>query len=174
MKPGSRSMTASRSRLCGRCAAPVLPACTPLPSGAMVRTLDHLRSPPASVKAWLQDLYTENAGEVSAARRRYRSSPRSRVPHRQASRTQDQMASRTKQKEEARARRQAEEQARAEKARRERRLRMLGGVALIAVAIVAVAIAISSGGGGNKTVNPNSSAGKQAATTVNGLLAGIP
>jgi len=84
------------------------------------------------------------------------------------------MASRTKQKEEARARRQAEEQARAEKARRERRLRMGGGVALLAVAIVAVAIAISSGGGGNKTVNPNSSAGKQAATTVNGLLAGIP
>jgi protein-disulfide isomerase len=84
------------------------------------------------------------------------------------------MASRTKQKEEARARRVAEEQARAEKARRDRRLRMGGGVVLIAAAIVAVAIAISSGGGGNKTVNPNSSSAKQAATSVSGLLAGIP
>lgn len=84
------------------------------------------------------------------------------------------MASRTKQKEEARARRLAEEQARAEKARRERRLRMGGGVVLIAAAIVAVAIAISSGGGSNKTVSPTSSSGKQAATTVTGLLAGIP
>lgn len=84
------------------------------------------------------------------------------------------MASRTKQKEEARARRLAEEQARAEKARRERRLRMVGGVALVAAVIVAVAIAISSGGGSNKSVNPNSSAGKQTATTVDGLLAGIP
>jgi protein-disulfide isomerase len=84
------------------------------------------------------------------------------------------MASRTKQKEEARARRMAEEQARAEKARRDRRVRMLGGVVLIAAVIVAVAIAVSSGGGGNKTVNPTSSTAKQAATSVNGLLAGIP
>jgi protein-disulfide isomerase len=84
------------------------------------------------------------------------------------------MASRTKQKEEARARRLAEEQARAEKARRDRRVRMLGGVVLIAAAIVGVAIALSSGGGGNKSVNPNSSAAKQATTSVNGLLAGIP
>jgi protein-disulfide isomerase len=83
------------------------------------------------------------------------------------------MASRTKQKEEARARRVAEEQARAEKARRDRRLRMGGGVVLIAVAIVAVAIAVSSGGG-NKTVTPTSSAGKQAASSVNTLLGGIP
>src|SRR5205823_5925574 len=99
---------------------------------------------------------------------------RSRLPHRSASRTEDQMASRTKQKEEARARRMAEEQARAEKARRDRRVRMLGGVVLIAVVIVAVAIAVSSGGGSNKTANPNSSTAKQAATSVNGLLAGIP
>jgi protein-disulfide isomerase len=83
------------------------------------------------------------------------------------------MASRTKQKEEARARRQAEEQARAEKAQRDRRLKMGGGVVLIAAAIVAVAIAISTGGG-NKTVNPTSSSGKQTASTVNTLLAGIP
>jgi protein-disulfide isomerase len=84
------------------------------------------------------------------------------------------MASRTKQKEEARARRLAEEQARAEQARRSRRVRMVGGVVLIAAAIVAVAIAISSGGGSNKSVNPNSSGGKQAAASVSGLLAGIP
>jgi protein-disulfide isomerase len=51
---------------------------------------------------------------------------------------------------------------------------MVGGVVLVAAAIVAVAIALSSGGGGNKSVNPNSSAGKQTANTVNGLLAGIP
>lgn len=68
----------------------------------------------------------------------------------------------------------AEEQARAEKARRDRRLRMLGGVLLLAAAIVAVAIAISSGGGGNKTVNPNSSSSKQAANSVTALLSGIP
>jgi protein-disulfide isomerase len=51
---------------------------------------------------------------------------------------------------------------------------MVGGVVVIAVAIVAVAIAVSSGGGGNKAVSPTSSAGKQAATTVNSLLSGIP
>lgn len=44
---------------------------------------------------------------------------------------------------------------------------------LIAVAIVAVAIAISSGGG-SSTPSPNSSAAKQAATSVSGLLSGIP
>jgi protein-disulfide isomerase len=83
------------------------------------------------------------------------------------------MASRTKQKEEARARRLAEQESRADKARRDRRLRMLGGVVLIAAAIVAVAIAVSSGGG-NKTVSPTSSAGKQAASSVDSLLSGIP
>lgn len=68
----------------------------------------------------------------------------------------------------------AEEQARTEKARRDRRLRMLGGVLLLAAAIVAVAIAISSGGGGSKTVNPNSSSSKQTANSVTALLSGIP
>ena len=53
------------------------------------------------------------------------------------------MASRTKQKEEARARRLAEERARTERARRDRRLRMVGGVVSAAVAIVAVLIAVS-------------------------------
>ncbi len=84
------------------------------------------------------------------------------------------MASRTKQKEQARARRLAEEQARAEKARRERRLRMLGGVILIAAALVAVAIAVSSSGGGGKAPKANSSQAKQSDSTINGLLAGIP
>ena len=50
---------------------------------------------------------------------------------------------------------------------------MLGGVVLIAVALVAVAIAISSSGG-NKTIKVNSAAARQAAASVNTLLAGIP
>jgi protein-disulfide isomerase len=83
------------------------------------------------------------------------------------------MASRTKQKEEARARRLAEEQARVERARRDRRLRMLGGVLVGAVAVVAVLIAISSGGssGGGLAKGKNASA---TVTTVKSLLAGIP
>jgi protein-disulfide isomerase len=83
------------------------------------------------------------------------------------------MASRTKQKEEARARRLAEERSRAERARRTRRTRMLSGVLLAAVAVVAVAVAISSSGG-NKAPAANSAAAKQAASSVNRLLAGIP
>jgi protein-disulfide isomerase len=81
------------------------------------------------------------------------------------------MASRTKQKEEARARRLAEEQARTERARRQRRMQMLGGVVLAAVAVIAVAIAISSSGGGTKATP---SAFKSAAATVDSQLAGIP
>jgi protein-disulfide isomerase len=84
------------------------------------------------------------------------------------------MASRTKQKEEARARRLAEEQARLERARRDRRVRMLGGIVLGAVAVIAVAIAVSSGGGSNAAPTPNSAAAKQAAATVTSLLSGIP
>ncbi len=55
------------------------------------------------------------------------------------------MASRTKQKEEARARRLAEEQARTLKARRDRRLRMVGGIVLAAIAVVVVLVVVSSG-----------------------------
>jgi protein-disulfide isomerase len=84
------------------------------------------------------------------------------------------LASRQKQKEEARARRVAEEQARTEKVRRERRLRMLGGMLVVVVAIVAVAIAISSSGGGNKAIKTNSAAAQQAASQVASLLGGIP
>jgi protein-disulfide isomerase len=85
------------------------------------------------------------------------------------------MASRKDQKEAARQRRLAEEQARAERARRDRRLRMLGGTVVGAILLVVVAIVISSGGGGGtKIVAPNSAAAKQAQKTVNTLLAGIP
>jgi protein-disulfide isomerase len=84
------------------------------------------------------------------------------------------MASRKEQKEAARQRRLAEEQARAERARRDRRLRMLGGTLVAAIAVVAVFIAISSGGSTTQVVKPNSPAAKKAAATINTLLSGIP
>ena len=83
------------------------------------------------------------------------------------------MASRTKQKEEARARRLAEEQSRVERARRQRRLRMLGGVVLGAFALVAVAIALSLGGGKSGGLAKGKKA-SQTVATVQSLLAGIP
>ena len=55
------------------------------------------------------------------------------------------MASRTKQKEEARARRLAEEAARRERARRDRRLRTVGGLVIAAVAVVAYGLSPTSG-----------------------------
>ncbi|MFL5860855.1 MAG: DsbA family protein [Solirubrobacteraceae bacterium] len=84
------------------------------------------------------------------------------------------MASRKEQKEAARQRRLAEERARAERARRDRRLRMLAGTVVGAIAVVVVAIAVSSGGGSAKAVAPTSAAAKQAQQKVNTLLAGIP
>jgi protein-disulfide isomerase len=85
------------------------------------------------------------------------------------------MASRKAQKEAARERRLAEERARAERDRRTRRLRMVGGAVVVAVAVVAVAIAVSSGGSGTtKAVTPNSPAAKKAQSTVKALLQGIP
>jgi protein-disulfide isomerase len=84
------------------------------------------------------------------------------------------MASRTKQKEAARARRLAEERARAERAGRERRIRMLGGVVLAAIAVIVVVIVISSSGGGGKPVNPGSKTSKAEVVAVTNLLAGIP
>ncbi|HEX3974873.1 MAG TPA: thioredoxin domain-containing protein [Solirubrobacteraceae bacterium] len=84
------------------------------------------------------------------------------------------MASRKEQKEAARQKRLAEEQARAERARRDRRLRMLGGTVVGAIAVVVIAIAISSGGSSAQVVKPNSPAAKKAQATVNTLLAGIP
>jgi protein-disulfide isomerase len=80
------------------------------------------------------------------------------------------MASRTKQKEEARARRLAEEQARAARARRDRRLRMVGGVVLAALAIAAVLIVISSGSGSSTSTKANPKITQQ----VDALLNGIP
>jgi len=82
------------------------------------------------------------------------------------------MASRTKQKEEARARRLAEEQARTEKARRDRRLRTVGGIVVGAIIVVAALVIINSGGnkGGIKT-------GTEATATANAveqMFAGIP
>jgi protein-disulfide isomerase len=85
------------------------------------------------------------------------------------------MASRTKQKEEARARRLAEERAHAERAQRQRRMYMLGGVLLLAVAVVVVAIAISSSGGSSGGSTPkNPQQASQVSNQVNGSLAGIP
>jgi protein-disulfide isomerase len=84
------------------------------------------------------------------------------------------MASRKDQKEAARQRRLAEEQARAERARRDRRLRMLGGTVVAAIVVVVAAVVISSSGGGSQVVKPNSPAAKQAQKSVNTLLAGIP
>lgn len=85
------------------------------------------------------------------------------------------MASRKEQKEAARQQRLAEEQARAERARRDRRLRMLGGTVVGAILIVVVAIVISSGGSSSaQIIKPNSPAAKKAQSTVNALLAGIP
>jgi protein-disulfide isomerase len=87
------------------------------------------------------------------------------------------MASRTRQKEEARARRLAEERARAEQAQRTRRMRMLGGVIVVAIVIVGVVIAVSIGSstsGGSKPVRASSPASKAAVAAVSGLLNGIP
>ena len=84
------------------------------------------------------------------------------------------MASRTKQKEEARARRLAEERAAAERARRDRRLRMVGGVVVLAIAIVAVAIAVSSGGGGGSTGLQKGATSSKTVSSVSSLLNGIP
>jgi protein-disulfide isomerase len=84
------------------------------------------------------------------------------------------MASRTKQKEEARARRLAEEQAQAERATRQRRLYMLGGVLVLAVAVVAVLIAVSSSGSSSPSTPKTPQQASQVANQVNGSLAGIP
>ena len=84
------------------------------------------------------------------------------------------MASRKEQKEAARQRRLAEEQARSERARRDRRLRMTGGVLLGAVIVLVAAIAISSRGGSATAPKPTSASAKQAASAVKTLLAGIP
>jgi protein-disulfide isomerase len=85
------------------------------------------------------------------------------------------MASRKEQKEQARAQRLAEERARSERARRDRRLRMIIGAVIGAVILVVVAIAISSGGGGKAPTGlQKGKAASKTATAVQTLLAGIP
>src|SRR5436853_641095 len=85
------------------------------------------------------------------------------------------MASRKEQKEQARARRLAEEQARAQKAQRDRRLRMIGGVVVGAIVVIVAAIAISSGGGSSSATGlQKGTAASKTATSVQNLLAGIP
>jgi len=61
------------------------------------------------------------------------------------------MASRKQQKEAARARRIAEEQARADRERRDRQIRLFGGVGIAAVAVVAVVVVIAAGSGSGKS-----------------------
>ncbi len=84
------------------------------------------------------------------------------------------MASRKDQKEEARARRLAEERARTERARRDRRLRMVGGVILAAVAIVAVLIAVSSGSSPKAAGLQQGKGESTTVASVQNLLSGIP
>jgi protein-disulfide isomerase len=83
------------------------------------------------------------------------------------------MASRTKQKEEARARRLEEERARTERARRQQRLRLVGGTVVGAVIVVVAAILISSGGGSKGGLQTGTTA-NGTVTAVNNLLTGIP
>jgi protein-disulfide isomerase len=84
------------------------------------------------------------------------------------------MASRTKQKEEARARRLAEEQARAERARRQRRLQMVGGTIVGAIIIVVALVVISSGGAKKETGLQTGTTANSTITGINQLLSGIP
>ena len=81
------------------------------------------------------------------------------------------MASRARQKEAAR--HVGREEARLERKRRQRRVRVLGGVVLGAVAVVAVAIAFSSSGGGSSGLRTGN-AGAKLAAQVQQLLRGIP
>ncbi|HKR98467.1 MAG TPA: thioredoxin domain-containing protein [Candidatus Dormibacteraeota bacterium] len=83
------------------------------------------------------------------------------------------MASRTKQKEEARARRLAEEQARAQRASRQRRMRMLLGIIAGAAAIVAVVVAISIGHSSSTGLQTGTKAA-QTVASVEKLFNGIP
>ncbi|HYB27308.1 MAG TPA: thioredoxin domain-containing protein [Solirubrobacteraceae bacterium] len=84
------------------------------------------------------------------------------------------MASRTKQKEEARARRLAEERARAERARRQRRLQMVGGTVVGAIVVVVVLVLISSGGAKKETGLQTGTTANSTMTSINQLLGGIP
>lgn len=84
------------------------------------------------------------------------------------------MASRKEQKQQAREARLAAEQAALASVARRRRLRVLGGVVVLAVIVVGVAIAISAGGGGGGGGLAKRGAAKQVHSQVDALLAGIP
>jgi protein-disulfide isomerase len=83
------------------------------------------------------------------------------------------MASRTKQKEEARARRLAEERAQALRARKQRRLQMVGGLVVAVAALIVIAVVFTGSGSSHQPPKPNSAAAKADATEVNSLLSGI-
>ncbi len=83
------------------------------------------------------------------------------------------MASRTKQKEEARARRLEEERARSERARRDRRIRTIGGIVVAAVIVVVALVVISSSGSKKAGIQTGTTANATVAS-VNQLLSGIP
>ena len=85
------------------------------------------------------------------------------------------MASRKTQKEAARERRLAEERASTLKARRTRRLQMIGATVAAAIVIVVVLVVVSSGGGSSsKAAKVGSPQAKTTTATVDKLLSGIP
>jgi protein-disulfide isomerase len=82
------------------------------------------------------------------------------------------MSSRVEEKQRLRQEREAREAERAAGDRRQRRLWLLGGVAVLAIAIVAVAIAVSSGGGSSHKLKAGQSA--QGGAEVAARFKGIP
>src|SRR3954467_1979575 len=82
------------------------------------------------------------------------------------------MTSRVDEKQRLRQEREAREAERAAADRRQRRLWLLGGVAVLAIAIVAVAIAVSSGGGSSHKLGAGQSA--QGGAEVAARFKGIP
>ncbi len=84
------------------------------------------------------------------------------------------MASRTKQKEMARARRLEQEREHAQAQARARKIRMLGGIVVLAVAVVAVFVAISSGGSSGGSGLQTGPALVTTKSAVAQLLSGIP
>ncbi len=84
------------------------------------------------------------------------------------------MASRKEQKEQARARRKAEEMRLAERARRDRRLRLGGGGVLVVIAVIAVVVAAGAGGGGTATpIQPAPHGAKLPSRRLSNLVAAV-
>jgi protein-disulfide isomerase len=84
------------------------------------------------------------------------------------------MASRKEQKEAARQRRLEAEREAAERARRQQRLRMTGGIVVAVVAVLAVVIAISSGGSSKANGLTKGAKEQSLVSQVSRLLDGIP